>query len=198
MCNLEHLLPGFSLELYSSAGRAPPRVLQGESDFLKRFHAASRVWEILLCDRSWLGLWWGGEGRGIRGVELDIMKHGNTQLFLDSLPLSCHGNPLIFLHTCRPGQTEPIRGAATSGGTKQRNNFGLHSERHGSGAQTWVWRLPLSHCKEKGGRRGGVMRWSDQPRWGKSNNSSAWWTQPPLYCSGDTPHLSHVTGAHAH
>lgn len=79
---------------------------------------------------------WLGVGRGIRGGELDIMKHGNTQLFLDSLPLSCHGNPLIFLHTCRPGQTEPIRGAATSGGTKQRNNFGLHCERHGSGAQT--------------------------------------------------------------
>lgn len=60
VCNPEHLLPGFSLKLYSSAGRAQPRVLQGESDFLKRFHAASRVWEILLCDGSWLGLGWGG------------------------------------------------------------------------------------------------------------------------------------------
>lgn len=53
------------------------------------------------------------------------MKHGDTQLFLDSLPLLCHGKPLIPLHICRPGQTEPIRGAAASGGTKQRNNFGL-------------------------------------------------------------------------
>lgn len=121
------------------------------------------------------------------------MKHGDTQLFLDSIPLSCHGNPLIPLHTCRPGQTEPIRGADTSGGTKQQNNFGWRCERHGSGAQTRVWRPPLSRCREKGGRSGGVMRWSVQPRWGKLNNGLMWWIQPSLYCSGDTPHRSSCT-----
>lgn len=54
MHDQEHLLPGISLELHFSVGTAPLGEFQGESDFLKSFHAALRVWEILLREGSGL------------------------------------------------------------------------------------------------------------------------------------------------
>lgn len=113
--NPEHLLPGISLECHFSAGKAPLRLFQGEFDFLKSFHAALRVWEILLRDCSRV------KGSEEENGHYETWRHTAVSGQSPTVVPQQSVNPLDI---DRPGQTEPIHGTAASGGIKQQNNFG--------------------------------------------------------------------------
>lgn len=98
-----------------------PTILEGESCFFESFHAVPKISELpLSAVRELPELWGQWEGKVAQGWSQSqrqargqsIMKHTNTQLCVDSLPLFLpihHNRPLIPLRSAHQGQTVPIQ-----------------------------------------------------------------------------------------
>lgn len=133
-----------------------PTIPQGESCSFESFHAVPEISEFLLSVVLELpelrGQWegkmvqgWSQTQRQARGQS--IMKHTNTQLCVDSLPLFLpihHNSPLIPLDLLNGARQCPSSVAAASGGTKQRNNLGLQPRRMKQGGPHQIPCCPTS------------------------------------------------------
>lgn len=102
-----------------------PATLQGELCFFENFHSIPKI-SAFLPSAAWElpELWGQWEGKVVRGRSQSpiqargqtIMKHTNTQLCVDSLPLFLpihHNRPLIPPRSAHQGQTAPVQRTRT-------------------------------------------------------------------------------------